>query len=134
MLPVLKAVIKTNADLTSAITSTYLADVACAVVCVFLMLLIVHLIKWQPGKVDNSGAVRRLWFFLICFFCFLSAIALNWSLFMSNITVPAFTSKYMTHFFLGAFAASAVYFCIGFVLIKMAKIGTKLESIFPKKS
>lgn len=127
-------VIKTAPALSSAITTTYLADIALAIVCVAIMLLIINLINWQPGKNDKSGQKRRVWFFIMCFVSFVGAIFLNWFMFKINIAVPAFVTKYMTHLFLGAFVSAAVYFIVGFLLVKLSRVGTKLESIFPKKA
>lgn len=128
------SVIKTAPALSSAITTTYLADIALAIVCVAIMLLIIHLINWQSGKNDKSGQKRRIWFFVMCFVSFVGAILLNWFMFKVRITVPAFVTKYMTHLFLGAFVSAAVYFIVGFLLVKLSRVGTKLESVFPKKA
>lgn len=128
------SVIKTAPALSSAITTTYLADIALAIICVAIMLLIINLVNWQPGKNDKSGQERRVWFFVICFVTFVGSILFNWFMFETKITVPAFATKYMTHLFLGAFVSAVVYFVAGFLLIKLARVGTKLESVFPKKA
>lgn len=127
------SVIKTAPGLSGAITTTYLANIALAIVCVAIMLLIANLINWQPGKNDKSGQKRRVWFFVMCFVSFVGALAFNWFMFKVRITVPAFVTKYMTHLFLGAFVSAIVYFIAGFLIIKLSRVGTKLESIFPKK-
>lgn len=128
------SVIKTAPALSSAITTTYLVDIAFAIVCVAIMLLIANLINWQPGKNDKSGQKRRVWFFVMCFVSFVGALVLNWFMFKVRITVPAFVTTYMTHLILGAFVSAVVYFIAGFLIIKLSRVGTKLESIFPKKA
>lgn len=130
----MNAPIKTAPDLANAILSTYLFDVALAVVFLALMILVANMIKWQSGKNDKSGTVRRVWFFVFCFLSFIVAFVLNWLMFSQRITVDAFANKYMTHMILGAFVAAVVYFLTGFAIVKMARVGTKLESIFPKKA
>lgn len=130
----MNAPIKTAPDLANAILSTYLFDVALAVVFLALMILVANMIKWQSGKNDKSGTVRRVWFFVFCFMSFIVAFVLNWLMFSQRITVDAFANKYMTHMILGAFVAAVVYFLAGFAIVKMARVGTKLESIFPKKA
>lgn len=125
--------IKTAPALKQAIINTYLYDVIFAVVILLVMLLVANLIKWQGGKTDNSGNVRRTWFFILCAVTLLGSLALDYFIFLKKIAVPAFVGKYLTNMAIASFVSAAVYFLGGFVIVKCARIGTKLQSIFPKK-
>jgi len=125
--------IKTAQDLSNAITSTYLMDITFAIIFIVLLLLFANLIKWQSGKFDNSGKKRKTVFFILLACTFFVSLLLNMLCIKAKIAVPAFANKYMTHMFLGAFVSALIYGVAGFVLVKLAPIGSKLQSIFPKK-
>lgn len=125
--------IKTAPELSQAITSTYLINVVIAIVFVLIMVLAVNLIKYQTGKKDNSGSKRRVCFFIIMVVVLIACLVFNYFAFFRQISVAAFATKYTVHMVVAAIVSAAVYFSIGFLLVKMARIGTKLQSIFPKK-
>lgn len=125
--------IKTAPALKQAIMNTYLYDVILAIVLVLVMLLIANLINWQGGKNDKSGKVRRTWFFILCALTLVGSLAFDYFMFLKNISVPAFVGKYMTAMAVATVLATAVYFLVGFAIVKMSRIGTKIQSIFPKK-
>ncbi|MBO5075388.1 MAG: hypothetical protein J6C35_08785 [Bacteroidales bacterium] len=125
--------IKTAPALEQAIMNTYLYDVIFAIVLVLVMLLVVNLIQWQGGKTDNSGKTRRLWFFIFCALALVGSLVFDYLAFFRNIAVPAFTGKYMTAMAVASVLSSVVYFLVGFAIVKISRIGTKVQSIFPKK-
>ncbi|MFI3296774.1 MAG: hypothetical protein R3Y59_03985 [bacterium] len=125
--------IKTQPQLQEAILSTYLYDAIIAVVFILLLVLIISLIPWQGGKVDNSGKKRRMWFYILLVATLFTTAIFNYFGFMSNIMVGAFKSDYMLTLILGSLMASAIYFIVLFAIIKTRKNKTKLSSIFPKK-
>lgn len=127
------SLIKTAPALQQAILSTYIYDVVISVALVLIMVLAVNMVKFQPSKLDRSGTTRRVWFFVIGVFTIFANLAFDFFVFMRGIAVPAFVGKYMTHMILAAFAGAAVYFIISLILIYTASIGSKLQSIFPKK-
>lgn len=126
-------VIKTAPALEQAIMNTYLYDLILAVALVLVMLLVANLIKWQGGKKDNSGLVRRLWFFIFCAMTLLGSLVFDFFVFYNKIAVPAFAGKYLTAMAIASILSSVVYFLLGFAIVKMSRIGTKIQSIFPKK-
>ena len=117
--------IKTAPELSQAITSTYLINIVIAIVFVLIMVLAVNLIKYQTGKKDNSGSKRRVCFFIIMVVVLIACLVFNY--------FAAFATKYTMHMVAAAIVSAVIYFGIGFMLVKMARIGTKLQSIFPKK-
>ena len=125
--------IRTAPELSQAITSTYLYDIVIAVVMVLLMVLVANLIPWQSGKKDMSGRTRRVWFFVLMVVALLSCLAFDFFAWFKHIAVPAFASKYTLAMIIASIVATVFYFGLGFLLVKMARIGTKLQSIFPKK-
>ena len=126
--------IKTAPQLSQAIMSTYLIDgIVIVIIFIAIMLIIVKLVQWQPGKNDRSGAVRRAWFFSLMSTSLISCLTFDYFAWFRYISVPAFASKYTLHMIIASIVAALVYFIIGFVLVKLAPIGTKLQSIFPKK-
>ncbi|MGM9763131.1 MAG: hypothetical protein ACI3ZQ_03815 [Candidatus Cryptobacteroides sp.] len=125
--------IKTAPALQQAITSTYIFDIVIAVVFVFLMILVVNLVKYQDGKKDNSGKVRRAWFFSILAIVLVASIGFDYFVYLRSIKVPAFIGKYMMNMGIASIISGILYFVTGFVVIKLAPIGSKLESIFPRK-
>lgn len=127
------SIIKTAPALQQAILSTYIYDVVISVALVLIMVLVVNMVKFQSSKIDRSGITRRIWFLAIGVFTMLANIAFDFIVFMRGIAVPAFVGKYMTHMVVAALAGVTVYFIIGFILIYTAPIGSKLQSIFPKK-
>lgn len=140
MLPLVKAsfvmfprVIKTMADLKNAITATYLFDLMIAVAMVLVMVLVANLIAYEPGRVDNSGKKRRVAFFLIAVLTLVACLGLDYWLYLSKIAVAAYVTKYLTTMAIASVVAVLAYFLIGFVLVKISRKGSKLESIFPKK-
>lgn len=125
--------IKTAPELSQAITSTYLINIVIAIVFVLIMVLAVNLIKYQTGKKDNSGSKRRVCFFVIMVVSLIVCLVFNYFAFFNQISVAAFATKYTMHMVAAAIVSAVIYFGIGFMLVKMARIGTKLQSIFPKK-
>lgn len=127
------APIKTAPALQQAITSTYIYDIIIAVAILAMMFLIVNLVKWQGGKNDNSGKVRRVWFFSLLAIAIVASLGFDYLFFFRSIKVPAFLGKYMMNMGIASIITGVLYFVVGFVAIKLAPIGSKLESIFPKK-
>lgn len=127
------SLIKTAPALQQAILSTYIYDVVISVVLVLVMVLAVNMVKFQSSKTDRSGVTRRIWLFVIGVFSILTSLAFDYFVYMRGIAVPAFVGKYLTHMILASLAGAAVYFIISVILIYMAPIGSKLQSIFPKK-
>ncbi len=125
--------IKTAPELSRAITSTYLYDAVIAVVFVLIMILVANLIKWQPGKNETSGRTRRVWFFILMAVNLLACLAFDYFAWFKYITIPTFASKYTLAMIIASLVSTVVYFGLGFLLVKIARIGTKLQSIFPKK-
>lgn len=125
--------IKTAPELSQAITSTYLYDVVIAIIMVLFMVLIANLVQWQPGKNETSGSTRRVWFFVLMVVTLLSCLAFDFFAWFNYISVPAFASKYTLAMIIASIVATVFYFGLGFLLVKIARIGTKLQSIFPKK-
>lgn len=125
--------IKTAPELSQAITSTYLINIVIAIVFVLIMVLAVNLIKYQTGKKDNSGSKRRVCFFVIMVVSLIVCLVFNYFAFFKQISVAAFATKYTMYMVAAAIVSAVIYFGIGFMLVKMARIGTKLQSIFPKK-
>ena len=125
--------ITTAPALSQAITSTYLYDVVIAIVFVAIMVLVANLIQWRPGKNETSGKTRRVWFFVLMFVNLIGCLVFDFLAWLSYITVPAFSSKYKLAMIVASIVSTVVYFGLGFVLVKIAPIGSKLQSIFPKK-
>lgn len=125
--------ITTAPALSQAITSTYLYDVVIAIVFVAIMVLVANLIQWRPGKNETSGKTRRVWFFVLMTINLFASLVFDYLAWLSYIAVPAFSSKYTLHMILASIASTVFYFGLGFLLVKIARIGTKLQSIFPKK-
>ena len=125
--------IKNAPELSQAITSTYLYDIVIAVIFVLFMVLVANLIQWQPGKNERSGSTRRVWFFVFMTSNIVACIVFNYFAWFKQISVPAFASKYTLAMIIAAITSTIVYFGLGFLLIKISRIGTKLQSIFPKK-
>lgn len=125
--------IKTAPALKQAIMNTYLYDVILAIILVLVMLLVANLIKWQGGRKDNSGKVRRTWFFILCALALVASLGFDYFMFLKNIAVPAFVGKYMTAMATASILSAVVYFIVGFAVVKLSRIGTKVQSIFPKK-
>ena len=125
--------IKTAPELSQAIASTYLYDIVIAIVFVALMILVANLIQWQPGKNERSGSTRRVWFFVLMTINLFASLVFDYLAWLSYIAVPAFASKYTLQMILASIASTVFYFGLGFLLVKIARIGTKLQSIFPKK-
>ena len=125
--------IKTKVDYDAAVTATWVFDIILAIVFVLIMILVANLIKYQPGRNDRSGVKRRVWYFVIGFIGLLSSLGLDIVLYLTKITVPTFQNKYMAVMAVASVVACLVYFLLGFVIIKISRKGTKLESIFPKK-
>lgn len=126
--------IKTPAQLGSAITSTYIYSIIIAIVLVLVMVIIANIIPWEPGRRDNSGAKRRVAFFVLMVVALAAPVIVNYFMFFNKISTPAFRSDYMMHMGIAAAVSALVYFIIGFALVKMQSKKTKLESIFPKKN
>jgi hypothetical protein len=125
--------IKTLPALKQAILNTYLYDSVLAVVMVLVMLLVAVMIKFQPGRNDRSGSKRRTAFFILLALTLVGTLAFDYVVFLKKVAVPAFMGKYRTNMVVASIVATAVYFLVGFVIIKLAPIGSKLNSIFPKK-
>lgn len=125
--------IKTAPALEQAIMNTYLYDIIFAIVLVLVMLLVVNLIKWQGGKKDYSGKTRRVWFFIFCAVALVGSLVFDYLVFFTKIGVPAFAGKYMTAMAIASILSAVVYFLVGFTIVKASRIGTKIQSIFPKK-
>lgn len=125
--------IKSAPELAQAITSTYLYDIVIAIIFVLIMVLVANIIKWQPGKNERSGITRRVWFFVFMIVTLAASLALNYFAWFRYIAVPAFASKYTLAMIIASLVSMIVYFGLGFFLVKIARIGTKLQSIFPKK-
>lgn len=125
--------IKTAPELSGAIASTYLYDIIIAVFFVIVMIIVANLIPWQRGKADNSGKTRRMWFFIIMVLVLAGSLAFDYFAFFRQIKVPTFAAKYTLNMAVASIVATVVYFGVGFLIVKMARIGTKLQSIFPKK-
>ena len=126
------SLIKTAPELANAISATYLIDLAVAVVFFLAMIVTAFIINYDYGKVDNSCKTSRAYFFVYGALTLLVSLALNWALFFRNIRIAAFSNKYLMHLALAAFAATAVYYLISFITVKLSK-NRKLSSIFPKK-
>lgn len=127
-------VIKTMADFKAATTATYLFDLIIAVFMVLVLVLVANLIAYEPGRVDNSGKKRRVAFFLIAVLTLAACIGLDYVLYLSKISVAAYVTKYLTTMAIASVVGTLVYCLLGFVLVKISKKGSKLESIFPKKN
>lgn len=125
--------IKTAPALQQAITSTYIYDAVISIVFVLLMLLAVNLVKYQSSKTDNSGTTRRIWFFVLGAVAMIASLVFDYFVYLRAIAVPAFVGKYLTHMVIAAVTGAAVYFIVGLILVYTARIGSKLQSIFPKK-
>ena len=125
--------IKTLPALKQAILNTYLYDAVFAIVMVLIMLLVASLIKFQSGRNDRSGSKRKTAFFVILSLNLVGTLLFNYFVFMKKVAVPAFMGKYMTNMVVAAIVATVLYFLVGFVIVKIAPIGSKLNSIFPKK-
>lgn len=125
--------IKSAPELSQAITSTYLYDALIAVVFVLIMILVANIIKYQPGKFEKSGSKRRVWFFVLMVITLFAAVIFNYFAWYKYISVDAFANKYTVHMIVASIVAMVAYFGIGFLIVKLARIGTKLQSIFPKK-
>ena len=125
--------IKTAPALEQAIMNTYLYDVIFAIILVLVMLLVANLIKWQGGKKDCSGKTRRVWFFIFCAVALVGSLVFDYFVFFKKIAVPAFAGKYMTAMAVASILSAVVYFLVGFGIVKISRIGTKIQSIFPKK-
>ncbi|MDE6097849.1 MAG: hypothetical protein K2G24_03080, partial [Muribaculaceae bacterium] len=96
--------------------------------------IVANLIPWEPGRRDNSGAKRRVAFFVLLVVALAAPVLVNYFMFFNKIATPAFRSDYMMHMGIAGVVAAVLYFVIGFVLVKMQSRKTKLESIFPKKN
>ncbi len=120
-------------EVSQAITSTYLFDIIIAVVFVLLMVLVANLVKWQPGKNDRSGSVRRIWFFVLMAVNLFACLSFDFLAWFNYINLPALVSKYTVAMIVASIVSTVFYFGLGFLLVKLARIGTKLQSIFPKK-
>lgn len=125
--------IKTAPALQQAIASTYIYDAIIAVVFVLVLVIVANLIKCQPGKVDRSGMTRRVWFFILGALALVTSLVFDYFVFASSIQVPAFLGKYFTHMALASVVSAVVYYLISFVIVYASRIGTKMQSIFPKK-
>ena len=125
--------IKTLPALKQAILNTYLYDSVLAIVMVLVMLLIAVMIKFQPGRNDNSGSKRRTVFFIFLALTLVGTLLFDYFIFMKKVAVPAFMGKYMTNMVVASIVSTVVYFLVGFIIVKLAPIGSKLNSIFPKK-
>ena len=125
--------IKTAPELSQAISSTSLYDIVIAIIFVFIMVLVANIIKWQPGKNEKSGTTRRIWFFILMAITLIICLVFNYFAWFNHISVPAFISKYTLTMIIAAIVATISYLGLGFLLIKKSRIGTKLQSIFPKK-
>lgn len=126
--------IKSGPELSQAISSTYLFDIAIAIVLICIMLIVVNLISWKGvNSKDVSGAQRRVWFFVFMVVTLVGSLAFNYFAWMKHIAVPAFVSKYTVAMIVASFAAMAVYFGVAFLVVKIARIGSKTQSIFPKR-
>lgn len=125
--------IKTAPELSQAITSTYLYDIVIAIIFVLIMVVVANIIKWQPGKNEKSGITRRICFFILMATTLIACLIFDYFAWFRHISVPVFASKYTLSMVIASFVATIIYFGIGFLLIKIARIGTKLQSIFPKK-
>ena len=119
--------IKTAPALKQAIMNTYLYDVILAIILVLVMLLVANLIKWQGGRKDNSGKVRRTWFFILCALALVASLGFDYFMFLKNIAVPAFVGKYMTAMATASILSAVVYFLVGFAVVKLSRIGTKVQ-------
>ena len=125
--------IKSAPELSQAILSTYLYDIVIAVVFVVLMIVVANLIQWTPGKNERSGRVRRMFFFILMVFTLLACLAFDYFAWLRYIAVPAFAAKYTLAMGIASFVATISYLGLGFLVVKISRIGTKLQSIFPKK-
>lgn len=125
--------IKTLPALKQAILNTYLYDSVFAIILVLVMLLVANLIKWQSGKKDYSGKARRVWFFIFCAVALVGSLVFDYFVFLKKVAVPAFMGKYMTAMVVASILSAVVYFLLGFAIVKISRIGTKIQSIFPKK-
>lgn len=125
--------IKTLPALQQAILNTYLYDAVLAIAMVLIMLLVAIMIKFQPGRNDNSGSKRRTAFFILLALTLIGTLAFDYFVFLKKVAVPAFMGKYMTNMIVASIVSAVVYFLVGFVVIKLSPIGSKLNSIFPKK-
>ncbi len=129
----LSDLIKTPAQLSSAITSTYIYSIIIAVILVLVLIIVANMIPWQPGRIDNSGTKRRAAFFSILAVALAAPAIVNYFMFFNKIMTPAFRSDYMMHMGIAAVVSALVYFIISFIIIKAQTRRTKLESIFPKR-
>ncbi len=125
--------IKSAPELSRAIASTYLYDIVIAFFFVLIMVIVANIIKWKPGKNEKSGTIRRVWFFILMAITLLVCLAFDYFAWFNQIAVPAFAAKYTLAMIIASLVATVFYFGLGFLLVKMARIGTKLQSIFPKK-
>ena len=125
--------IKTAPALQQAITSTYIYDIIVALAFVLILFIIANLIKWKSGSNDNSGSVRRTWYFILAVAAILTSVGLDYFFFLTSIKVPAFVGKYAMHIGIASILSGVLYAAISFVVIKVSRIGSKMESIFPKK-
>ena len=125
--------INTAPALQQAITSTYIYDIIVALAFVLVLFIIANLIKWRPGSNDNSGSVRRTWYFILAVVTVLTSLGLDYYFFLTAVRVPAFVGKYAMHMGIAAVLSGIAYAAISFIVIKVSRIGSKMESIFPKQ-
>ena len=116
--------IKTLPALKQAILNTYLYDSVLAIVMVLVMLLIAVMIKFQSGRNDNSGSKRRTVFFILLALTLVGTLLFDYFVFMKKVAVPAFMGKYMTNMVVASIVSTVVYFLVGFVVVKLAPIGS----------
>lgn len=127
------APIKTAPALQQAILSTYIYDIIIAVAFVLILVLVANLVKWNGGKNDSSGHTRRVWYFVLCAVTILISVGFDWLFFMRSIKVPAFVGKYVMHMAVASVISGIFYALVSFIIVKVCPVGSKLESIFPKK-
>ena len=122
--------IKTAAELSQAITSTYLTDIIIGVVFFIIIIIVANAISWQPGRYDPSPRKRRLWFWILGAVTLLVGLGVNYFMWMRHIEKARLASDYTMHMILGAVAAVAVYGIATFIVCKLQKKDTKLASMF----
>ncbi|MCC8019852.1 MAG: hypothetical protein LIO85_08795 [Rikenellaceae bacterium] len=125
--------IKTVGDLDSAVTTSYIFAALAGIVLILAAYIIANMIKWQGGKVDNSPKTRRGIFFSLPVVGVVVLLGLEYYLVMMRIMNPAFRSKYFLCMAIGAVVLLALYFIIGFILLKVVNRDSKFGSILPKK-
>lgn len=122
--------ITTAAQLHQAETATYMADAIIGVLFIFLILIVIQMIPWQPGSNDPSPRKRRLWFWILGAVTLVVNLGVNYYNWMRHITKAQFVSEYTIHMIIAAIVGVIIYLVITFAICKLQKAENKLASVF----